>query len=1109
MVNGPPTPTDEECCAACLSDPVCTGFVAFEGSCYLKLGEVSTSGSAGRVGYVRASPPPPFPPPVSPPSPPPPVLPPIAPPPSLPPSTPPALPPPSPPPPPCPAGFGATNGDSADGGGSACDRCAAGSFRGFDDGDDVVVGPTCRYCSELYGDSRLTTASPGATSMRDCVCERDYYAYALNGTGGPNPGALRCLACPPGANCSTTVGISLTSLPLLPNYWRFSPTSRTVTPCRVDGACLGGMLPQRGVVSTSFTLAGEVASFDASAFRLALEAQFPQAESISLTVSAASVHLDVVMVMDSTEAASAAAATLRTTSISDMQQGWFSGAGIAIEALTPANAEGAEQVVSAATCRQGHSGILCDTCVEGYFRAPSDQSCLACGSAERTANILIAVNVFISLPVLLMIYCAVRKLRRYCTARHANSPKARAKARASRAAAASNKNRRQSRCSVAGHKIRNSVAGAVGVVPIAAQELRVRWAVKTKVVLTMVQILALLAPAFNIQWPSNYAQAVGGVGAIANLNPIAMLGLRCVSSTYDWHASLLQTTILPLCVCATLMIVRQISLREARVHRQHIHDGGGFGESLDAAAAYPSAVTLDERIAAGCGGAGGGHSASGNESQEPKVAQRCATGVIITLLLFFPRTTASSFAAFNCDSFDAGEGEARLLMLHEDLSIDCLSPRHRWMQIYAWVCIGIYPAGVPLFLAGLLWRARVPMRRINHSVEREVRSSCADPANAAAAAPPPRLVEITNGSNLMEALQRSIVEHLPTYYAWLRPIIDGYQAKYYWYELLECLRKLSLVGLLNFVQGGGSGGIVPLVAGSLIAAALLCTLCALRPYQLLSDNALAIACQAAVFVTLQLALYLRLIQLETRYKVDDAQLFGDQAQVDELKAAEAATERGVGWALVAIGSAPLAVGLLLSLREMPRAWRSAAQRFRRNSLVVRSANITARRLANLTNITRAPTFARRVPSRPMSSEVSLGSIREHGGQPRQHRVISDDVAPPGGAVAAASAGAGGAAAATAASGAVAAAAGGDVPRRMVPHPLRDASSGIHVDFYSGRSAAATSEDSIGARIGASVHPCPEPRPANASLGGGNLERRGSSGAAFDGRRGSMLATGQI
>ena len=56
---------------------------------------------------------------------------------------------------------------------------------------------------------------------------------------------------------------------------------------------------------------------------------------------------------------------------------------------------------------------------------------------------------------------------------------------------------------------------------------------------------------------------------------------------------------------------------------------------------------------------------------------------------------------------------------------------------------------------------------------------------------------------------------------------------------------------------------------------LLCTLCAAWPYQPAYDNA-GDRVSGDHFVTLQLALYLRLIQLETRYRIEEARLFEGQ-----------------------------------------------------------------------------------------------------------------------------------------------------------------------------------------------------------------------------------------
>ena len=59
---------------------------------------------------------------------------------------------------------------------------------------------------------------------------------------------------------------------------------------------------------------------------------------------------------------------------------------------------------------------------------------------------------------------------------------------------------------------------------------------------------------------------------------------------------------------------------------------------------------------------------------------------------------------------------------------------------------------------------------------------------------------------------------LPSYAAWLKPIVEGYRPKFYRYEF-RVRAELSLVGLLHFVDPpashsdyGDSGGIAQLLA---------------------------------------------------------------------------------------------------------------------------------------------------------------------------------------------------------------------------------------------------------------------------------------------------------
>ena len=89
------------------------------------------------------------------------------------------------------------------------------------------------------------------------------------------------------------------------------------------------------VMRSTCVVAGDVASFDAEGFRLALLAQFGEAEEVTLRVTSASVRVEVTLTMASSSAAMRAADTIATTPVATMQSSWFAsvngGAGVTIE----------------------------------------------------------------------------------------------------------------------------------------------------------------------------------------------------------------------------------------------------------------------------------------------------------------------------------------------------------------------------------------------------------------------------------------------------------------------------------------------------------------------------------------------------------------------------------------------------------------------------------------------------------------------------------------------------------------------------------------------------------------------------------------------------------
>ena len=382
--------------------------------------------------------------------------------------------------------------------------------------------------------------------------------------------------------------------------------------------------------------------------------------------------------------------------------------------------------------RAGHTGPLCDVCQPGFFRGPGTQGCLMCSSAARLTNIAVAASVFVALPVLLVLLCAVLDIRRRRKRNSSFTP-----TRTSGTAASSappqhvTHGSRAGRMSAVGLRLGHSAAAAVATLKAPLKkmpaELRARWTVKVRTLLSMVQILALLSPAFSIRWPENYSLALGSVGLIANLNPVGMLGLACDFAHYDWHATLVQTTMLPLALIVLLVAVRRVALR-----------------CCARAPTPPRDSTLSPRGSVGVGHARHSQSDSRGRSrrvdEEPVVARYCATGVSTLLLLVYPRTSATIFSAFNCDTFAVGDGAAEARYLHEDLSIDCASTTHLAFRGYASVMIGVFPLGVPALFALLLWRERRPIARLatdvkhQHAVERAAKVAAASAEAAAAAA---------------------------------------------------------------------------------------------------------------------------------------------------------------------------------------------------------------------------------------------------------------------------------------------------------------------------------------------------------------------------------------
>ena len=142
---------------------------------------------------------------------------------------------------------------------------------------------------------------------------------------------------------------------------------------------------------------------------------------------------------------------------------------------------------------------------------------------------------------------------------------------------------------------------------------------------------------------------------------------------------------------------------------------------------------------------------SSSESAMLEVRHKHQAAVLYVALLVYSPVSYRIFQTFGCDELD--DGESYLLV---DYSLSCLTARHRWYEVYAFIMVGVYPIGIAAALAGLLfWHRR-------------------------------DLVKPGRGTML----------HLkPSNGLWA-----AYRPSQYFYEVVECCRRISFTVIAAFVR---------------------------------------------------------------------------------------------------------------------------------------------------------------------------------------------------------------------------------------------------------------------------------------------------------------------
>ena len=199
-------------------------------------------------------------------------------------------------------------------------------------------------------------------------------------------------------------------------------------------------------------------------------------------------------------------------------------------------------------------------------------------------------------------------------------------------------------------------------------------------------------------------------------------------------------------------------------------------------------------------------------------------GALQLLFLVYPILTTKAFEAFPCHEFDDGRAVLRV-----DVAIECDEPTtHGRAQTAAGAVIVIYPVGLLVIFRVLLFKAR-------HDITSRAPSQ----------------------DGTLPALRPGSLSEAISF------LHSGYRPEVYWWELMEMLRRLVLVGILVIFR---QGSIEQLALGTLFALVYSAIQMIAAPYRKLSDNFFASGCSLVLSVLFLLCVFFKyaaLTQLPT------------------------------------------------------------------------------------------------------------------------------------------------------------------------------------------------------------------------------------------------------
>ena len=234
-----------------------------------------------------------------------------------------------------------------------------------------------------------------------------------------------------------------------------------------------------------------------------------------------------------------------------------------------------------------------------------------------------------------------------------------------------------------------------------------------------------------------------------------------------------------------------------------------------------------------------GRTASRTRAQARRVAFRQSSYKALPMalrvsFLAFPTVSSLAFKAFRCDDLDANDGLPGPAVMSADYAVVCWdeaghhTEEYQRIRALAYVAIVAYPICVPCAYLFLFWKVR-------HAV----------------------WLEETEPSELASAI---------------RFLTGEYQKAYFFWELIDVLKKLVLVGFMSLVM---PGSISQLMVAFVIVLTFLVILMVAQPYKRVEDNVIGLA---SGFCLVMLFFFSLILKYQTLTEAVERSLSGQVAR---------------------------------------------------------------------------------------------------------------------------------------------------------------------------------------------------------------------------------------